>query len=120
LPHTPQLLVVLSGVHALLQHPSPAAQHVSAQAGLPAGQTHCPLPLSHVFITVAHEVQALAVPHWSSLCSAKGTQRSPLQHPVEHELGVQTHDAPLHVWPVLHAWHVAPPLPHAVGLGEVH
>jgi hypothetical protein len=61
LPHTPQLVVVSRAMHALLQHPCPAAQHAPAHAACPAPHVKQSLalalqnPLAHVVtVGVAH------------------------------------------------------------------
>lgn len=62
LPHVPQLVAVLSGVHVLRQHPWPAWQQAPAQAACPCGQTRQSVP-AELQAPLAQLV-TVGVEHW--------------------------------------------------------
>jgi hypothetical protein len=79
-----------------------------------ASQTHWPVVLSHSW-PVAHDPHATpAAPHEVFDSDAYASHVVPLQQPIGHEVGSQTHCPPEHSWPAAHTPHVAPPLPHSV------
>jgi len=112
--------------HAL--HVVPAAPHDVADSPengshvLPAVQQpaqavppHVHAPPVHV-PPLAHEPHAAPpIPHSDDDCPDSAMHCPPaLQHPPGHDAALHTHcPAVLHVWPVSHAPHVAPPVPHA-------
>jgi hypothetical protein len=76
-------------------------------------QVHC--PLLHTW-PAAHAVQAApAVPHeWLAWEANASHVPAAVQHPLGHEIASHTHwpVVLLHSWPVGHATHAAPPVPH--------
>ncbi len=91
-------------------HVSPAVQQ-PAQAVPP----HVHAPPVHV-PPLEHEPHAAPpMPHSDDDCPDGAMHCPPaLQHPPGHDAALHTHcPAVLHVWPVSHAPHVAPPVPHA-------
>ncbi len=79
-------------------------------------QTHCPVVVLHC-CPVPHDAHAAPpAPHEEFVSEAYSTQVLPLQQPFGHEVALHTH-CPLlvlHIWPVAHAAHAAPPEPQEV------
>jgi hypothetical protein len=88
-----------------LQHP--VAQEVTLQ-------THWPDVVLQTWFAPQAAQAAPATPHSLFVCDAYATHVVPLQQPFGHELALQTHwpVLVLHVSPVPHALHAAPPAPH--------
>jgi hypothetical protein len=77
LPHTPQLLVVLSGVHALAQHPCPVGQHTPAHGVNPAQSRHSVPPALQKPLA---QFVTCGVGHWPLALQTAAAVKRPLVH----------------------------------------
>ncbi len=92
----------------------PLGQVVESHEQVPLVVSHRPF--------VHDEHAAPPVPHIEADCEVYATHVEPLQQPFGHEVALQTHwpVVVLHIWPVPHAAHATPPVPHDVFVSDAY
>jgi hypothetical protein len=108
--------------HELLDSPENGSQVVPLQQ--PAHEAvppHEQVPALHESPVPQAAHATPPTPQSAAVCEPGATHVVPLQHPVGHDDWLHTHRPVLllHSWPVPHALHATPPLPHEVLDSEV-